>query len=211
MNLLTTLENGLFALGQVLRLPVMTLLWICVGAALFMVGGLVVEFVARRRERRGFDIERWLGTGSVLAGSEDHHALLPAEQRSMLERIIAARAGERLSNGGLEHIVLAQEERTRARLNAPRLLVKVGPSLGLIGTLIPMGTALAALANGNLEAMSGQMIVAFTTTIIGIASGTIAFVVAMVRTAWVQETVREQRFIAERVAAELAEESESSD
>jgi hypothetical protein len=27
MNLLAVLENGLFALGQVLRLPVMVLLW----------------------------------------------------------------------------------------------------------------------------------------------------------------------------------------
>ena len=37
MNLLGTLENGLFALGQVLRFPVMALLWICVLAVLFMI------------------------------------------------------------------------------------------------------------------------------------------------------------------------------
>ena len=47
------------------------------------------------------------------------------------------------------------------------------------------------------------MIVAFTTTIIGLACGTIAYVVTAVRQNWVNETVREQRFIAERVAAEL--------
>ena len=52
------------------------------------------------------------------------------------------------------------------------MLVKVGPSLGLLGTLIPMGSSLASLATGNLEAMAGQMIVAFTTTIIGLATGT---------------------------------------
>lgn len=211
MNPLTVLENGLFALGQVLRLPVMTLLWVCVGAALFMVGGVVVEFLLRRRERSGFSIERWLAAGGVLAGPAERYAMLPAEQRALLEQILKARDDDTLGDGGLEHIVLAGEERTRARLNGSRMLVKVGPSLGLIGTLIPMGTALAALANGNLEAMSGQMIVAFTTTIIGIASGTIAFVVTMVRTGWVQESVREQRFIAERVAAELAEDAHVDD
>ena len=87
------------------------------------------------------------------------------------------------------------------------MLVKVGPSLGLIGTLIPMGTALAALAGGNLEAMAGQMVVAFTTTIIGISCGTVAFVVLTVRQHWVNETVREQRFLAERVVSELNGES----
>jgi len=99
--------------------------------------------------------------------------------------------------------VLAHEERQRATLSGSRLLVKVGPSLGLIGTLIPMGTALAALASGNLEAMAGQMVVAFTTTIIGIACGTIAYVVMTVRQHWVNETVREQRFLAERALSEL--------
>ena len=96
--------------------------------------------------------------------------------------------------------MLEREERLRHSLNAARMLVKVGPSLGLLGTLIPMGSSLASLATGNLEAMAGQMVVAFTTTIIGLATGTLAYVVAAVRQAWVNETVHEQRFLAERIA-----------
>ena len=60
-----------------------------------------------------------------------------------------------------------------------------------------MGTALASLTAGNLEAMAGQMVVAFTTTIIGLTAGTIAYVVQVVRHSWVNQTVREQRFLAE--------------
>jgi len=81
----------------------------------------------------------------------------------------------------------------------------VGPSLGLLGTLIPMGSSLASMATGNLEAMAGQMVVAFTSTIIGLATGTAAYVVAAVRHNWVNETVRDERFLAERVAVELEE------
>jgi biopolymer transport protein ExbB/TolQ len=51
--------------------------------------------------------------------------------------------------------------------------------------------------------MAGQMIVAFTTTIIGLATGTLAYVVAAVRHNWVIETIREQRYLAERLAQEL--------
>ena len=83
--------------------------------------------------------------------------------------------------------MLAREEQLAATLTAPRMLVKVGPSLGLLGTLIPMGSSLASLATGNLEAMAGQMVVAFTTTIIGLATGTLAYVVAAVRQTWVNE------------------------
>lgn len=202
--MLATLENGLFALGQVLRLPVMALLWVCVATALFMTGQAVVDALARRRERSGFDVERWLNLGPVLGNAAgERFAGLPRALAAFRTALGELHARHELARGGLEHALLAHEERIRRSLSWPRLLVRVGPSLGLIGTLIPMGTALAALATGNLEAMSGQMIVAFTTTIIGIACGTIAFVIAAVRQAWVAETVRELRFIAERVATEI--------
>ena len=108
-----------------------------------------------------------------------------------------------LRSGGLEHIVLRAEETVRRTVNPSRTLVKVGPSLGLLGTLIPMGASLASLAAGNLEAMAAQMVVAFTTTIIGLACGTVAYIVAVIRQNWVNETIREQRYLAERIAAEL--------
>lgn len=206
LNLLTTLENGLFALGQVLRFPVMALLWVCVIAALFMAGSCLMDFVTRRRERRAFDLDAWLLGGPVLAADEARRRRLPSILRSLLGEVEKARIEDTLGDGGLEHLVLEFEERVRRTLTGPRMLVRVGPSLGLIGTLIPMGTSLASLAAGNLEAMAGQMVVAFTTTIIGLATGTAAYVIAAVRLSWVNEAVREQRYLAERIAGELARE-----
>jgi biopolymer transport protein ExbB/TolQ len=46
--------------------------------------------------------------------------------------------------------------------------------------------------------------VAFTTTIVGLATGTLAFVVATVRNGWTTETIRDQRYLAEQIAVELA-------
>jgi len=203
VNLLAVLENGLFALGQVLRFPVMSLLWVCVAAAVFMAGSCLVDFVARTRERRGFDIAEWLRGGTALGASEDRRSRLPSWLRAMLADVERARAEHALTEGGLEHLVLEREERVRRSLNAARVLVKVGPSLGLLGTLIPMGSSLASLATGNLEAMAGQMVVAFTSTIVGLATGTLAYVVAAARQNWVTETIREQRYLAEQVAREI--------
>ena len=204
MNLLGSLENGLFALAQVLRFPVIALLWVAVGAAVFMAGGCVMEWLARRRERNGFDLNAWLDAGSVLGADPQRRAALPAPLRGLLRDVEAERLKPSFADGGLEHLVLEREERVRRTLNGSRVLVKVGPSLGLLGTLIPMGTALASLTAGNLEAMAGQMVVAFTTTIVGLAAGTVAYVIQVVRHGWVNETVREQRFLAERLAGELA-------
>ena len=206
MNVLGLLENGLFALGQVLRFPVMALLWVCVAASLFLAGGAVVEFLARRRESAGFDLTEWLRAGRVLGADASRVKRLPAALRRLLADVNARRERGMLTDGGLEHVVLAREENVRRALNAPRMLVKVGPSLGLLGTLIPMGSSLASLASGNLEAMAGQMVVAFTTTIVGLATGTLAYVVAAVRQGWVNETVHDSRYLAERISTELGQE-----
>ena len=207
MSLLGVLENGLFALSQVLRLPVIALLWVCVGAALFMVGGCVAEFLARRRERSDFNLKTWLAEGSVLDGDDGRLAALPTALRGMVQTVQTDRKLGGLGDGGLEHLVLEREERARRTLNGSRLLVRVGPSLGLLGTLIPMGTALASLTSGNLEAMAAQMVVAFTTTIVGLSTGTVAYVVQMIRHGWVNQAVREQRLLAERIVGELAQEN----
>lgn len=203
MNLLAALENGLFALGQVLRFPVFALLWGCVLVSVFMAGSCIVDAVGRRRERRGFDIKSWLRQGTVLNAPPARVAALPAALRQLLARIHEARTEGSLAEGGLAHLLMEQEGRARKRLDAARTMVRVGPSLGLMGTLIPMGSSLASMATGNLEAMAGQMVVAFTSTIIGLATGTLAYVVAAVRHQWVNETVRDERYLAEHVAREL--------
>lgn len=205
MNVLGMLENGLFALGQVLRFPVMVLLWCCVAASVFLAGSSLVEFAARRREHAGFDLNEWLRAGRVVGADGARARRLPAALRRLLAAVEAQRSAGSLADGGLEHLVLSREERIKRVLTAPRMLVKVAPSIGLLGTLIPMGSSLASLATGNLEAMAGQMVVAFTTTIIGLATGTLAYVVAAVRQGWVNEDVHDLRYLAERIASELAQ------
>lgn len=207
MNVLPLLENGLFALGQVLRLPVMLTLWICVCASLYMSGQALMEFAARRRERRAFNLKRWLLDGSVLHATSERIARLPAGLRRLRADVEQAQRDRALDAGGFEHLLLEREDQLRHSLTSARMLVKIGPSVGLLGTLIPMGTSLASLATGNLDAMAGQMVVAFTTTIVGLATGTIAYVVAAARQGWVTESIREQRFLMEHLAVEMADAS----
>ena len=206
MNLLGVLENGLFALGQVLRFPVMALLWICVAAVCFMAGSCFIEFLNRRRERKNFNIKNWLHKEVVLRTSTERLAQLPAQLQLFVTSALQRNYAGELREGGIEHLLLETEEGLKHSLNTSRMVVKVGPSLGLLGTLIPMGVSLASMAAGNLDAMAGQMVVAFTTTIIGLACGTGAYVVNLVRQGWVNEVIREQRFVAERIAIELGAE-----
>lgn len=203
MTMLELLENGLFALGQILRFPVIALLWVCVLATLYFMGASAVQAVRRARDRAGFDLKTWLNCGEVLTADAKRRAELPAGLQIMLAAIQTDAVAGRLGDGGLENIVAEHEERLRHDLDGPRALVKVGPSLGLLGTLIPMGASLAAMSTGDLNTMATQMVVAFTTTIIGLATGTIAFALVALRQSWVSIAIREQRYLAEVVSAEM--------
>ena len=87
-------------------------------------------------------------------------------------------------------------------LSASRLVIKAGPTLGLMGTLIPMGTALSSLSQGDLLIMSANMVTAFTTTIVGMAAGLTAFLMNYKQTEWMQRDLLECEALCEKSLAE---------
>lgn len=81
--------------------------------------------------------------------------------------------------------ILDQEEtRFRQVINKTDLLAKVGPILGLMGTLIPLGPGLAALGKGDFVGLSEAIIIAFDTTVLGMLIGAIGSCISKVRNAW---------------------------
>ncbi|MEM6629304.1 MAG: MotA/TolQ/ExbB proton channel family protein [Bacteroidota bacterium] len=83
-------------------------------------------------------------------------------------------------------------------LSANRLVIKAGPTLGLMGTLIPMGTALSSLSQGDLMIMSANMVTAFTTTVVGMACGLTAFLMHYKQTEWMKRDLLECESLCER-------------
>ena len=60
----------------------------------------------------------------------------------------------------------------------------MGPMLGLMGTLIPMGPALVGLSTGDIASMAYNMQVAFATTVVGLFSSAIGFITQQVKQRW---------------------------
>ena len=66
-------------------------------------------------------------------------------------------------------------------LGVSKILTRLGPMMGLMGTLIPMGPALAGLASGDIESMARNMQVAFSTTVTGLVAAAIGYVTQQVK------------------------------
>jgi len=72
----------------------------------------------------------------------------------------------------------------RRRIQRADVLTRIGPMLGLMGTLIPLGPGLAALGRGDLEILATAMMVAFDTTVLGLLAGVLGFVLGRLRRQW---------------------------
>ena len=83
--------------------------------------------------------------------------------------------------------------------------MRTGPSLGLLGTLIPMGTGLASLGQGDLTKLSSDLVIAFTTTVVGMAVGTLAFCFYTIRRRWLEEDIKNMEMATELLLNPSAE------
>ncbi|WP_430817815.1 MotA/TolQ/ExbB proton channel family protein [Carboxylicivirga sp. RSCT41] len=82
-------------------------------------------------------------------------------------------------------------------LAGAQTLAKLGPILGLMGTLIPMGPALVGLASGDIASMASNMQVAFATTVIGLLIGAVGFIVLQVKRRWFAADINNLEFVVE--------------
>ena len=103
----------------------------------------------------------------------------PLAERAVLD-MAAARATGR--EEALEHALADYELGVQRRLDRTRMLVRAGPALGLMGTLIPLAPGLGALGRGDFQALADDLQVAFAATVVGILVGTVSFTLTLVRT-----------------------------
>ena len=78
-----------------------------------------------------------------------------------------------------------------------KTLTKIGPMLGLMGTLIPMGPALVGLSAGDISSMAYNMQVAFATTVVGLFASAIGFITQQVKQRWYLQDMTNLEFLAE--------------
>lgn len=77
------------------------------------------------------------------------------------------------------------------KLERIAIITRVAPMLGLVATMIPMGPALKALANGNIQGISENLIIAFGAVIFALLTASITFWITSVRKRWYASEIRE--------------------
>jgi len=173
MNILAGLETFLYVISSALFYPV-------VAGLVFLTFWVVISFGSFLREY----LERRQGESSALMRYkkvlESKVSSLPAVMDIEFERFLQSAELELIKS-----------------LDKIRFTIRVGPALGLMGTLIPMGISLSALAQGDMPKMAGSMVTAFTTTVVGLACGVAAYLMSLAKEKWVRADMREMEYLTE--------------
>ena len=183
------LTGSLDVISQSLTIPVLVILLIIVIITIISLGGVIAEYTSRRKVPVGtirdliYDINA--------AGSVEElkniisDAQIPKSQKKVLTEIASSEALGNTSREALARKLFEfEEEKTLDNLQKTDIITRIGPTLGLMGTLIPMGPGLAALGAGDINTLASSLTVAFNTTIVGIGSGALCYVLGKIRSGW---------------------------
>jgi biopolymer transport protein ExbB/TolQ len=182
-----TVEQVLFDVSEALRVPVLILALAALAIVVVEAGALLAE-LRRRRGRSIWALDNAITEcqGRLAAGQRDQAlvALLPvARNRTMEEALggVLEQVGRPDAETRIAKHLAEYDYRSLRRLERSRILVRMGPALGLMGTLIPLSPALAGLANGDVATLTENLRIAFGVTVVGLLVGAIAFAISLVR------------------------------
>lgn len=156
------LENTMAQLSELLMAPVILIIVTLLVYAIYALGGFLAQYALRKKNAMRYygqlnsGQEYWLGGYPV----HNHFVNNPGVSEDELE-------------------VFALKN-----LEVLRIVTRVAPMLGLIATMIPMGPALQALADGNIQGISENLIIAFAAVIWGLVIASLTFWPASVKKRW---------------------------
>ena len=199
-------QSGIYLISTNLLYPVIIILFILIGWSLIALGGFLYEWHARNRDF--ISLERAaLKARALLKANELDTAFDVLGKgcsnnfvHDFLSRLAEFRgvfSSKKLMEVKVEKLLQDFEAEMTKRLEKSRLVTRAGPMLGLMGTLIPMGPALLALAGGDVKTLADNLIIAFGSTVLGLAAGLIGHTISMVRSRWYEQDMSDMEYLSE--------------
>lgn len=185
----TLISSAMDIISQSLTIPVLIILLIIVVLSLFLLGEVIAEYFKNRKVRVSeiYDLIFRISNASSIDNLQSviNNSNISDIQKKILIKITDTHQMKKLSReAASRRLIEMEEERIDKTLNKTDVITRVGPTLGLMGTLIPMGPGLAALGAGDINTLATSLTLAFNTTIVGIGSGALCYVLGKIRKQW---------------------------
>lgn len=196
------LTSLIHIISESLLTPVVIILVIFVVLAILCLGGVINERFSRKAIKSE-EFEKLLREISFSQSPSEIEEYVNGSglfdwQKELLVKIaknhdIGSKARQALAS----ELISTEETRLIKSTNKTDILVRLGPILGLLGTLIPLGPGLAALGSGDITTLAESLTIAFDTTVTGLAVGGIGYIISKFRKQWYEADLIEVETLAE--------------
>lgn len=188
------ISDILYWISTGLLVPVIVLLIILFIRSLLLIGGFFGQYVAIRKTEALLKEEFDRLTPDTVDGLSER---LPERTGTLVIGYIRRMLEAGKSQAHRQRLLADYEIMADKDLAISKTLSKMGPMLGLMGTLIPMGPALVGLSTGDISSMAYNMQVAFATTVVGLFAAAIGFITQQVKQRWYLQDMTHLEFLAE--------------
>lgn len=193
-------SDALRAVASVMRTPIVIVLLILIGVTIILLGTLLGEFIASRRYLKVHMTElvnRIRKCETPLVDIIGKSGLLKHQRKILTELASQTEMSDVMREALAIRLLAENQSRYDTSLAISNLISRIGPMLGLLGTLIPLGPGLIALGQGDTYTLSVSLLTAFDTTIAGLLCAAVALIISAVRKKWyknymsIMETIME--------------------
>jgi len=183
----------MYAISTSLLYPVIFVLILLVVYSVMETGAFLAESAKRRRN---FEEIRNVNPSNY---SEALKSLEKLRVNWLLREFISELKKLNPNRKDVEKLLEEYELKMAKELEIPRILARIGPMLGLMGTLIPLGPAMIALSQGNIQELATNLITAFATTVLGLIVGGIGYTLFTIKKRWYLEDLSDMDYLARKL------------
>ncbi len=185
------IKDVLRAVASSLQIPTIIILLLLILATIVLLGTFIAEFFTERKALKvniPALIDEMQGKNTteldeVVSGS----GLLKRQKEAAHELIVRIKYPNDTREALARQIISDEESRYDKITKFTDIIARVAPMFGLMGTLIPLGPGLIALAQGDTKTLSESLLIAFDTTVAGLISAAVAYVISGIRKGWYEK------------------------
>jgi biopolymer transport protein ExbB/TolQ len=188
MGMLVGMQDALHSVSQALLIPTIGVLLLLLLGTVVCIGSVLAEAITERRYLKDHVpqlVESMHGkTKEEMISLVEESGLLRRQKKTLQELLQYHQLPEEERRAIAKKLIAASESFGDRRIGVTEIISRIGPMFGLMGTLIPLGPGIIALGQGDTVTLSTSLLVAFDTTIAGLISAAICFVITKIRCRW---------------------------
>lgn len=187
------ISKSLFWVANSLLIPDIILLLILFARSLLLTGSFYNQFMTKRKNDK--QLNRLIANLSNTSINQLIDAL-PHSSNALFVKYLRDLLSRPVSESYADFMLANFENDAEKDLAISRLLSKMGPILGLIGTLIAMSPALVGLSTGDIAGMAYNMQIVFATTVVGLFISAIGLVTLQFKQRWYARDLNNLEYVA---------------